>query len=185
MVMNIPPIVVGANVGLKRATYANYGEARKAWWQDSLKPLYEHFDDTINTQLAPEFGDNVMVRWDFSNVPALQEEVTAVWDRNIRGVTAGFVTLNEARANIGLPNITGGDVLIRTLNQYEVPVMEETGAKALPIPIDVKLIEKPDPDRSKEEREMTKKTTTFLRKQKNRIVDEAEKDAEDQQIAAA
>ena len=172
MVMDVPPILVGAAVGLKRSTYSNYAEARKAWWQDTISPMYQHYDDIINARLVPDFGDNIMVKWDFSQVAAYQEEAEKLWTRYLAALTAGGITVNEFRAGINLARLRGGDVLIRTLNQFDVPVLEEGATKQILDVIESKLLG--EDSRVKDENEVAKKMTTHLRKQKNRVLDEVE-----------
>lgn len=109
MVMDVPPILVGAKVGLDRATYANYGEARRAWWQDSLIPMYTSFLDVLQNQLGNEFGDP-LIEFDFNAVPALQEERNSRWQRATVAWNAGAITNNEFRAEVGLPERPEGDV---------------------------------------------------------------------------
>jgi len=173
MVMDVPPILVGAAVGLKRSTYANYAEARKAWWQDTLAPMYQHYDDVMNTQLVPNFGDNIILKWDFSSVAAYQEEATELWTRYLEGLRAGGITINEFREGIGLSRLSSGDVLIRTLNQFDVPVAEEGGAKDIILAeIEKKLLG--EGTRVEDENDIQKHMETFLRQQKNRVIDEVE-----------
>jgi len=173
MVFNIPPIIISANVGLKRSTYSNYAEARKAWWQETLTPKYQHYDDAMNTQLTPDFGDNIILKWDFSSVVAYQEEATALWTRYLEGLRTGGITVNEFRTGVKLPRLSNGDVLIRTLNQFDVPVAEEGAAKAIIISeLEKKLLG--EGTRTEDENEIQKKMVTYLRKQKNRVLDEAE-----------
>jgi HK97 family phage portal protein len=122
MTMDVPPILVGAKVGLDRATYSNYGEARKAWWEDTLVPLYVNLGDTIENGLLTEFQGAVEIEWDFSRVPALQEERNGRWERATRAAVAGLITLNMFYEEISLPNIgPAGDVYIRNPAFMEVP----------------------------------------------------------------
>ena len=175
MVMDVPPILVGAAVGLKRSTYSNYAEARKAWWQDTLAPMYQHYDDVMNTQIAPDFGDNIILKWDFSSVAAYQEEATQLWTRYLEGLRAGGITVNEFREGVNLPRLRNGDVLVRTLNQFDVPVVEEGGVKEFIISeLEKKLLG--EGSRIEDENEIQKAMEAFLRKQKNRVIDEAEKE---------
>lgn len=135
MVLDVPPILVGAKIGLDRATYSNYNEARLAWWQDSLTPLYADLLDVVINGLLPEFddADNIYVAWDFSRVAALQEERTSRWTRAVSALAAGGITVNEFRAEIGLLSSgPSGDVYLRTPQQVPVPVNE--GATAVPAP---------------------------------------------------
>jgi HK97 family phage portal protein len=111
MVFDVPAIIVGAKIGLDRATYSNYKEARTAWWEDSLIPMYANFEDVVINQIIPEFGTGITCEWDFSSVTALQEDATAKWTRATQAWNAGGITLNEYRAELGLPEMPDGDML--------------------------------------------------------------------------
>jgi HK97 family phage portal protein len=108
-VLDVPPILVGAKVGLDRSTYSNYAEARTAFWQDGQLPRLKRIADEINTDLAPEFGVGIEVDWDLSGVPALQEDAAIVWQRAGQAYQWGGITLNEYRAMMGLEEVPGGD----------------------------------------------------------------------------
>jgi HK97 family phage portal protein len=103
MVLDVPPILVGAKIGLDRATYSNYGEARLAWWQDSLTPLYADLLDVVINGLLPEFDDhdNITVAWDFSRVAAMQEDQNKRWERATKAWDSNAITLNEFRSELG------------------------------------------------------------------------------------
>lgn len=122
MVLQVPPIIVGALVGLMRSTFSNYGEARRAWWEDVLKALYKKLADVINAMLAPDFGDGIEARWDFSDVPALQEEVNRRWDRATHAWDAGLITRNMALEEIGKENVGAeGDVFKLSMADVSLP----------------------------------------------------------------
>jgi phage portal protein BeeE len=112
-VMDVPAILVGAKVGLDRSTYSNYSEARLAWWEDGLVPLYENYVDVIENQLAPDFGTNFVTEWDFSKVWAFQEERAKLWRRAVEALEAGGITVNEFRREIGLQDDPGQDIYLR------------------------------------------------------------------------
>jgi HK97 family phage portal protein len=113
-VYNVPPIVVGANVGLQRSTFANYGEARKSLWQETLIPLHKLTADLMTRGLAYEWGEDVYMKADHSDVPALHEDEDKVSTRVLAEWEAGVRTLNEARVEIGLDELDderGGNML--------------------------------------------------------------------------
>ncbi len=101
MVLQVPPIIVGAKIGLERSTYANYGEARKAWWEDFLTPQYKLIMNEIQNDLVSEFDEALTVKWDFSEVPAFQEDANLRWTRATTAFQAGAITRNEFYAEIG------------------------------------------------------------------------------------
>lgn len=113
MVLDVPPILVGAKVGLDRATYSNYAEARQAWWEDSLTPLYRNFESVIANDLAREYADDLTVEFDLSAVPAFREQTDALYGRANEGISRGYLTVNEARKLVGLEAAPAGDVFLR------------------------------------------------------------------------
>lgn len=120
MVLDVPPIMVSANIGLLRSTFSNYREARLAWWQDTLVPTYRNLEDTLLTGLGEDFSDSV-TQWDFSRVPALQEERSKRWDRAVSAFTAGAITLNQFAMEVGFPSYGDwGDHLVRQLSYVEI-----------------------------------------------------------------
>ncbi|HUV74799.1 MAG TPA: phage portal protein [Anaerolineae bacterium] len=133
MVFQVPPILIGAFVGLEHATYSNYGEARESFWKETLMPFYRKLQDTLNRGLAPEFGPDVRMRFDFSTVMALQEDKNQIWTRAREAATAGFITVNDFREQVGLPRVQDGDVFLRPMMISEIPALEEGQQKALQI----------------------------------------------------
>lgn len=122
-VLQVPPILVGVKAGLDRATYSNYEQARRAWWQDTLTPLYKMIADDLNTQLAPEFGSDIYAAFDFSKVPAMQEDRTARWQRATMAYEKGAITRNEAREEMGLARLDGvlGEQFVQWMAQASSP----------------------------------------------------------------
>lgn len=105
----VPPILVGVKVGLDRSTFANYGEARQSFWRETMAPLFRKFSSKLTAELAVEFGGDCRIAFDFDAVPALQESTDAVHTRTRENYKEGLITLNEARAEIGLEPVTDGD----------------------------------------------------------------------------
>jgi HK97 family phage portal protein len=133
-ILKVPPIIVNARVGLNRATYSNYREARSSWWEDDLVPIYESFIDELENQLLREFdpSGNLELRWDYTNVPALREERLVLWQRANEGLKMGGITVNEYRKEIGYTASPSGDVFLRQLNLVEIPMEHEPGTGGAP-----------------------------------------------------
>lgn len=68
----IPPILIGAKVGLERSTYSNYEAAREAVWEDTLVPELRWFEVEYQKMLNSE---GKFVQFDYSRVPALQRSL--------------------------------------------------------------------------------------------------------------
>jgi len=181
MVLDVPPILVGAKIGLDRATYSNYAEARKSWWEDSLVPIYTDLLDVVINQILPEFDDSdrITVKWDFSRVPALQESQNIIWSRAREGFTAGAITVNEFREMVGLKSYgPAGDVFLRSPQQLAIPITQSTnlsepieGAAQLGHFETKALLSSPSDERRREfEEKMTERLVEFFIAQKTRVL---------------
>lgn len=120
MTFGVPPILVGAKVGLDRSTFANYKEARTSFWEETIMPDQRRLGDVIVRRLLPEVNDStfvlprrVTVKWDRSQVLALKESEQAIWERANNALRAGAITVNDFRRVVGLPQVPGGDVFLR------------------------------------------------------------------------
>lgn len=114
--LDVPPILVGAKVGLDRSTFTNYGEARKQLWEEAIFSLQRRFGDPIQSQLLPEFSgvgrQRVHIRWDNSEVVALREAESAKWERATNALARGGITINDFRRTVELDPVPGGDVFL-------------------------------------------------------------------------
>lgn len=101
---------------------SNYEEARRAWWEDILAPEYKRLADQVNMDIVPEFGDDVYVKWDMANIPALREDQNARWARATAALVAGGITVNMFLTEIGKAvDDVGGDVYLRNTLIAAVP----------------------------------------------------------------
>jgi len=144
-VLGVPPIVAGIKVGLDKATYANYESARKSFWEDTLIPnVYRRFEDAFNSALVADFGPGVWVAYDYSQVPALREDILKKWEMAVRAFLGGVATRNEARALVALDPVAPELDGFRAAEQQQIgapgvtqtpptvaPVAVEGGAKTL------------------------------------------------------
>jgi HK97 family phage portal protein len=106
---DVPPILVGAKVGLDRSTFSNYDEARKAFYEETIAPEWDFLESEVEQQLLTDFEslDDPTVTvfaldFDVSQVKALQEDRTAKWDRARGAFDSNLITRDEAREEMGL-----------------------------------------------------------------------------------
>ena len=133
----VPGSLVGQRYAQERNTFSNYGEARKSFYQETIIPLWARIDDALTRALLPEFDQrpNVSLRFDDSDVEALQEDENAKWTRAKDGLTAGGMTVNEYRREIGLPDDPGGDIYLRAFNIIEVPAGKKAVARSATVTV--------------------------------------------------
>jgi len=105
----VPPIIVAVWIGLMRSTYANYKFAMKDLWVDQVSPQYKRIGDKLTAELAPEFGNNYVIDFDFSHVEALQEDRAELRKYGLEGWNGGLLTRNQALELGGLDPIQGAE----------------------------------------------------------------------------
>ncbi len=129
-VLRVPAIVAGLAAGLERSTYANYREARDAFTEQTLLPLWSMDEAKVQAQLVPDFTQDakILVAHDLTDVRALQEDEDAKYTRLDKAVQGGWITINEARSDVGLDDLPGGDVRRLPVAVQEVPVGETAAA---------------------------------------------------------
>lgn len=92
----VPPEIVG---DMEHATYSNYQEARKAFYQDTVIPILYKIRDRLNSTLVKKFGDNLVLDVNLDAIDALQEDRAEMWDRVLNAVDKGLLSINEAVMN--------------------------------------------------------------------------------------
>lgn len=95
LAFGVPPMLLGIPGD---NTYSNYAEANRAFWRLTVLPLVERTASALQAWLAPLWGDDLRLRPDTDQVPALAEERTALWSRL---AAAPFLDDDEKRAAVG------------------------------------------------------------------------------------
>jgi len=119
MAFGVPPVLVGAYVGLKNVNQkASFEGALQDFWRGTMSPELKSLRSFLTWNLLNEWEDyetikngEIRVNWDLSQVEAFRENVNDLHMRTRENLKAGILTINEARAAIGLDAIDGGDQL--------------------------------------------------------------------------
>jgi HK97 family phage portal protein len=140
-VFGVPPLLVGAYVGLLYVNQRASAEAaQKEFWDNTMSPLFKSLRTWLTWNLLPEFADialveaeRIRVSWDMSKVMAMQEDVDARHDRARKNLQAGGITLNEFRAEVGLDADPEGDYYLRPVTaQAATPEVALLDAQRVP-----------------------------------------------------
>jgi hypothetical protein len=117
----VPGILIGTRFGMKRSTFSNYEEARRACWEDTLVPENAFFEDAYSYYLQTDDGG--FVRFDYSKVAALKKDVApmvaAAYQLWQMGAPANMAT---ATVGLDMPDIPGGDIGYLPLSVMPVSV---------------------------------------------------------------
>ncbi|MCA0272696.1 MAG: phage portal protein [Proteobacteria bacterium] len=98
----VPPMLMGIPGD---ATYANYQEANRAFYRLTVLPLATRVTAAVAYWLSTHLGEQVELRPDLDQVPALAAERDQQWKRVGEAL---FLTDAEKRAILGLPPLADG-----------------------------------------------------------------------------
>jgi HK97 family phage portal protein len=97
----VPPQLIQARIGMQFSTYANYEQAVRSFWSETLAPMYRRLSEVFTFEIAIEFGEGLETVFDLEHVSALQESEDAKSDRLLKQYAGGVLRLSEVREKIG------------------------------------------------------------------------------------
>jgi HK97 family phage portal protein len=106
LAFGVPPMLLGIPGD---NTYANFQEANRVFFRQTVLPLATRVGHALSQWLAPQYGDSIHVAIDTDRIDALAADRSALWERVS---AADFLTLNEKREAIGYAPVEGGDRLV-------------------------------------------------------------------------
>lgn len=95
LAFGVPPLLLGLPGD---NTHANYAEANRAFYRQTVVPLVRRTGEAIAHWLAPAFGDDVTLEPDLDAIEALASERESLWRRVS---AADFLTADEKREAVG------------------------------------------------------------------------------------
>lgn len=113
-VFGVAAIVAGLGAGLDRSTFSNFGEARKAAYEEAVVPGHRLFAAELEVQLLPEFGltDDLDVFFDATKASAMREAAADIWKRYQDAATKGLLSRATFKKAIGEPVTPEDDIYI-------------------------------------------------------------------------
>lgn len=102
MCFGVPPMLLGIPGD---ATYANFAEANRSFWRQSVLPLAGRLAGGVGNWLCPVWRETLTLRLDADNVDALSAERDAAWRRIDE---ASFLTDAEKREAAGYSPVAAG-----------------------------------------------------------------------------
>ena len=95
LAFGVPPMLLGIPGD---NTFANYAEANRSFWRQTVLPLVGRTAEALTNWLAPAFGQGLRLTFDSDAIEALSAERQALW---ARVGAADFITQDEKRAAVG------------------------------------------------------------------------------------
>ena len=102
LAFGVPPLLLGLPGD---NTYANFAEANRALWRQTILPLVERTLAALVHWLEPAYGPGLRLQVDLDAIDALAPERDALW-RRLEG--ASFLTDAEKRAQAGFRDAMKG-----------------------------------------------------------------------------
>ena len=114
-VYNFPTVLISDG----QTSFSNQKEAKKALWSNVIIPVLTEIRDGLNTWLTPKYGNKICLDFDIKDIKELQEDIEK--QANAVMKLQNVVTVNEARALIGLAPIEGpeGEAMYRFVQGVE------------------------------------------------------------------
>jgi HK97 family phage portal protein len=122
-VFRAPESILGSIGGM---TYENQAVANRAYIQQVIMPLRQMTLDALNIR-ARRMGHYLYL--DLEAIPELAEDEALIAERASKLYLAGIITLNEARAMVGLSDLAAGDTSPAQTTP-DMPPQEEEGRAA-------------------------------------------------------
>ncbi len=120
--MNVPPIVIGAPIGLENATYSNYDQARQAMHEENTDPLVTKRDATWTHYFRNRMASQMLrIRADTTDVLAVQMRQNERSEQATRELQSGLTMRGEARALAGYAPSEGDNIFFVPLNLEVMP----------------------------------------------------------------
>jgi HK97 family phage portal protein len=126
----VPSQIVGDPEG---QTYSNYGEAQKAFWENTIISKYlDHMKDKLQQDLLPRYANNLVLKYDLSSVGALKENEDKKSIRVNNLWKSGLLTKNESRYALDYSEVPDGDVFYNEIVQLpQMNATDQTKSKEL------------------------------------------------------
>ena len=110
-VFGVPVVLMNNTEG---STYNNIKEAKSQLFQNAVIPELVRLREDLNKWLAPAYGDDLYIDFDFTVIPELQEAVSEMVDQMDK---AWYLTPNEKRKVLLYSEDTENELM----NEYFVP----------------------------------------------------------------
>jgi HK97 family phage portal protein len=106
LAFGVPPLILGIPGD---NTFANYEEANKAFYRQTVLPLLGQWCRAMSWWLGPAFGGDVSIAPDTDDLEVFADERAEQWDRIEKSTV---LTVNEKRERMDLEPVEGGDVIL-------------------------------------------------------------------------
>ena len=133
----IPPILVHFRAGIENGTYSNYDNARKSFYVDTMRSLWEMMASAFERGLLIDEGEEELeLKPNFDDIAEMQEDATARHARIRDDFHAGLLMWDEAIEAVDGKPLPGnmGKVYLVPMNLTPVTLTNEAGGSLTTLP---------------------------------------------------
>lgn len=143
---HVPPYKIGVG---QQPTYNNVQALNVEYYSQCLQRLIEDMESCLDAGLG--FGERDGVETDLSGLLRMDSStrITSLKD----AVAAGVMAPNEARLELDLPPVTGGDTPYLQQQNYSLAALNERGSEGLTAPAPAPAPEPEEPEEPEDEEE--------------------------------
>jgi HK97 family phage portal protein len=104
------------------ATFANQETARESVYEDVIIPYFNTFLERFGDWLLSKYPDTkgMALKADYDDIPAFEDKRARKYDRAVKAVQDGLLSINEAREMFDYEPVEGGDVIL--VNAGKIPL---------------------------------------------------------------
>lgn len=104
------------------SSFNNMEQAKERLWTDAVIPLLDALLDSMSCWLQQWYGEDFKLVANLDSIPAIENIRFKKFERMSLMVEKGILTVNEAREQLGMKPIQGGDDLY--VNSSQIPLSE-------------------------------------------------------------
>lgn len=120
----VPSQIVGDPEG---QTYANYAEAIKSFWENTVIPKYlDKIVESLNLNIVAKYAGNLKLEANLDGIEALHESIDAISTRTTELWQKGLITRNEGRYALGYEEKKGEDIFIDAVKARQFASLTNT-----------------------------------------------------------
>ena len=130
----VPPIMVHFRAGLENGTYSNYEQARRSFYQDTMRSLWDMMASAFERGLLIDEGeDDLEMRANYDDIPEMQEDEDRRHERIRNDFHGGLMMWNKAIEAVGGEPLPGkmGEIYLWPMAVQPIEISNEPGGSAL------------------------------------------------------
>jgi HK97 family phage portal protein len=142
----VPPILVHLRSGLEHGTYSNYGQARKSFYNDTMRSLWELMASAFERGLFIDEGETRLeIEPDFERIPEMQEDQSERHKRIRDDFHGGLLMWDEAVEMVGGKPLPGnmGKVYLLPMGLQQIAISPQAGGGVIDVEEDEDIEEEP------------------------------------------